>query len=563
MGYTSPGVTIIESVSPSIAPTLASPQIVALVGDAEGKQTATESVTLTGITASALRHTGVDEASAVLVDYTGKVIGTGSYTVVQTSDPNGGIVGDEISSVTRVASPGAAPTLAASGSGLTGTYQYVVTFINAGGETGPGPESSTIVLVNQGVALSGISIGAAGTTSRNIYRKKTAGTNADGVYHLVGTIANNSATTLNDTVDDITAQAGVAPPAGIGDGDTIQITYDYTDVSYYQPTLMSNYGDISAKYGSPYDADGNINSNLSFAARLMFVNGASEVLCVASKSPNQSDLQDALEFLESDPTVRIVYVADGSAGSIAALSAHVTTMNNIGYYRTGVAGRDGSVTNITPQSLRDSAKAINYEAVRLVSPTNFTMQNPVSGKDMNVGGQWVAAAIAGMTAARDVQIPLTRKSVAGFTGVNDLRTGSEQVLDSSAGLLAINLLGGVLFVRHDITTAVGSVNTRESSVVRAKYEMATRIKSALDAGVIGLVAPTQRALLVVRSVIIGVLEQLILEQAINGYEGVSARIADADPTTVEAQFQYDPAYPINNIVVTFSINTTTGTFVLQ
>jgi len=563
MAYVSPGVTIIENVTPSIAPTLASPQIVALVGDAEGKQTTTQSVTLTGTTPVALSRTGVDESSAVVRDYTGKIVGSGSYTVVETSDPNAGIEGDEISSITRVASPSAAPTLASSGAGLTGTYSYVVTFVNAGGETGPSPESSTIVLSNQGVNLTGVVVGAAGTTARNIYRKKSAGSNADGTFHLVGTIADNSTTTFSDTVDDATASAGVDAPAGIESGDTVSITYDYTDVTYYQPTLMSNYGDIAHKYGSPYDEDGNINSDLSFAARLMFLNGASEVLCVAAKSGAQADLQDALEFLESDPTVRIVVVADGSSGSLAALNAHVSSMNNIGYYRIGVAGRDGTSTSITQQNLRDSAKAINYEGVRLVSPTSFTMQNPVTGNDMNVGGQWVASAIAGMYAARDVQIPLTRKSLSGFTGINDLRTGSEQVLDSSAGLLAINLLGGVLFVRHDITTAVGSVNTREASVVRAKYEMATRLKSALDSGVVGLTAPTSRALLVVRSVITGVLEQMILEQAINGYANVTARIANADPTTVEAQFQYDPAYPINNIVVTFSINTQTGTFALQ
>ncbi len=562
MAYASPGVTIVESVTPSIAPTLASPQIVALVGDAAGKQTATESAVMTGSTPVPLRHTGVDESSAVVRDYTGKIVGPGSYTLVQTSDPNAGITGDEISSLTRVASPVTAPTLVSSGSGLTGTYQYVITFVNAGGETGPSPESSTIVLVNQGVQVT-IIVGPAGTTARNIYRKKTAGAGADGIYHLVGTVANNSGTTFSDTVADSVAATGVQPPAGIGDGDTVSITYDYTDVTYYQPTLFSNFGDVAAKYGGPWDDDGNINSELSFAARLMFLNGSSEVLCVAAKSAAQADLQDALELLESDPTVRIVHVADGTSGSLAALSAHVSSMNNIGYYRFGVAGRDGTSTTITQQNMRDSAKAINYEAIRLVNSTSFKMQNPVTGVDMNVGGQWVAAALAGMYAGRDVQIPLTRKSVAGFSGVNDLRTGSEQVLDSSAGLLAINLLGGVLIVRHDITTAVGSVNTRESSVVRAKYEMATRLKSSLDAGAVGLVAPTTRALLVVKSIITGVLEQMILEQAINSYQNVSARVADADPTTIEAQFQYGPAYPINNIVVTFSINTTTGNFALQ
>lgn len=561
--YSSPGVTVTESATPALAPLAASPALIALVGPASGNQSATESVVLTGTNPVTLSHTGVVSSSLVATDYTGATVGPGSYTVAQSSDPSG-VIGDELYTITRVGSPTAAPTLTAGTGALTGTYDYAVSFINAGGETGIGPASSTITVTAQGVSLAGIPVGPAGTTSRNIYRRKSAGTNADNTFHLVSTIANNTATTLtNEATSDAIANVAATPKAGVDDGATVTVTYNYADVAYFQPTFMSNYGDIASKYGAPYDANGNVNSALSFAARLMFVNGASEIVCVASASGAQSDLQNSLALLANDPTIRIVVIADGSASSLTALAAHVQSMNNQGFYRIGVAGRDGSASTITSASLRQTAQGINYEAIRLVSPTSYAMQNPVTGNQLNVGGQYMAAAIAGMYAARDPQIPLTRKPVAGFTGINDLRTGSELVLDSQAGLLAIDLLGGVLRVRHDITTAAGSVNTRESSVVRAKYEMATRLKLALDSAVIGLVAPRDRALLVVDSVVTGVLENLLLEQTINGYSNVTSRVANADPTTIQAQFEYDPAYPINNIQVNFSINTTTGDFSLN
>lgn len=561
--YSSPGVTVVETVTPALQPLTATPSILAIVGSASGNETATESVVLSGTSPVQLSHAGIVPSSLSAVDYTGSTVGTGSYTLQVASDPDVGVTGDEIYTITRVASPTNAPTLAAGTGTLTGTYNYAVAFVNAGGETGVGPGSLTIALTAQGVDLSSIPVGPAGTTSRNIYRRKSVGTNADNQYHLVATIANNTATTLTgETTTDTVANAAATPKAGIGDGDSVTVTYDYADTAYYQPTLLDNYGMIADKYGTPYDASGNVSSPLSFAARLAFLNGASEIVCVASTTAAQSDIQNALALLGNDPTIRIVVIADGSAGSLSALASHVQAMNTIGFYRIGVAGLDGSAGSIASSSLRQSAQGINYEAIRLVSPTSFATQNPVSGNQLNVGGQYMAAAIAGMYAARDVQIPLTRKSIAGFTGINDLRTASEEVLDSQAGLIAIDLLGGVLRVRHDVTTATGSVNTRESSVVRAKYEMATRLKLALDSSVIGLTAPVTRAILVVESVVTGVLEQLLLEQAINGYQSVDARVANTDPTTIQAQFEYTPAYPINNIVVNFSINTTTGDFAL-
>lgn len=561
--YSSPGVTVVETVTPALQPLTATPSILAIVGDASGNESATESVVLSGTSAVQLGHTGIVSSSLVATDYTGATVGTGSYTVQVSSDPNPSLTGDEVYTITRVASPTSAPTLTAGTGTLTGTYDYAVSFVNAGGETGIGPVSATITLAAQGASLAGIPTGPAGTASRNIYRRKSIGTSADNQFHLVATIANNTATTLtNESTTDAIATTAATPKAGIADGDTVTVSYEYADTTYYQPTLLDNYGMIADKYGNPYDASGNINSPLSFAARLAFLNGASEIVCVAAASTSQVDIQNALAQLANDPTIRIVVIADGTPGSLTALSTHVQSMNNIGLYRIGVAGLDGSASSITSASLRQSAQAINYEAIRLVSPTSFAMQNPVTSNQLNVGGQYMAAAIAGMYAARDVQIPLTRKTVAGFTGINDLRTASEQVLDSQSGLIAIDLLGGVLRVRHDVTTAPGSVNSRESSVVRAKYEMATRLKLALDSSVIGLTAPVDRAILVVESVITGVLEQMLLEQGINGYQSVDARVANTDPTTIQAQFEYTPAYPINNIVVSFSINTTTGDFTL-
>lgn len=566
--YNSPGVSVTEVITPSIAPLIASPQIVALIGTASGEQSASDRMILSGTTAVQLSKSGVNENSVVVtLSDSGIVVNPGTYIVVEGADPDPTVSGDEPYTIARQLQPTVAVTGAGSGTGtLTGTYVYAYTFVNAGGETGIGPVSTGVALSNTGANLSAIAIGPSGTTARNIYRMKTS-SGGDNLFHLIGTLNNNVATVLtNESTSDSVAQGdgvttfGTAtPPTGIVDGSTVIVSYTFADENYYAPTLLDNYNDIVAKYGVPFDpTDGTINSELSFAARIAFTNGASEILCVASASDNQSDRDAALSSLENNDSVSIVVDTGGTQNSVSSVLSHCTKMINQGLYRFGVGGLDGTATTIIPAAtMRSAAQGLNDESLRLVNSSSFQMTNPVTGLALNVGGQYMAAAIAGMYAARDVQIPLTRKSVSGFNSINDVRTASDLALDSQSGLLVIQNRGGVLQVRHDLTTAIGSVNTAESSVVRAKYEMASRLQQTLDSSIIGLVTSINQAPLVVQGAVAGVLAQLITEGAINAYANIVSR-ALADPTTIEVQFSYTPAYPINNIQVVFTIDATNG-----
>lgn len=559
--YNSPGVTVTESVNPALAPLLANPSVVALVGPSTGYQTASERIVLTGTSPVTLRYTGVNQSSVLVqssVD--GSTIGAGNYVITQGADPNSSVTGDEPYTIARATLPATGPTVAAGVGTLTGTYHYAVAFVNASGQTGIGPRSSDITVTAQGVNLSAIATGPTGTTSRAIYREKVISGVGQG-YHLVATINDNTTTVLtNETTSDTTAGNAASPLAGIADGDTVVVTYNYTDQNYYAPTTMDSFDAITAKYGSPYDSNGNINSALSFAARLLFLNGASELILVGTPTGSEADIDAGLAQLENLPEVRFVSVAAGSSAINNDVIAHVNKMNAQGYFRMAVLGIDGSATAVGTASQRTSAQAINEEAIMLVNSTSFQMQNPVTGRTLNVGGQYAAAAITGMWAGRDVQFPLTRKTVAGFVDINDKRTASDEALDSAAGLLVISNRGGVLQVRHSLTTAVGSISTREGSVVRAKYDMAHRMKDVLDSAVVGIVVPINRAPLIAQSVVVGLLEQLILEGSIQSYSNVSARVLDNDPTTVEVRYSYLPAFPINNISVIYTIDTTTGDF---
>jgi uncharacterized phage protein gp47/JayE len=91
---------------------------------------------------------------------------------------------------------------------LTGTYEYLVTFVTAGGETLSSPISNAITPAAQQANLTAIPIGGVGTLSRNIYRQK----NGSGNWRLIHTVADNTTTTYTDNVTDAAHDAGTLLP---------------------------------------------------------------------------------------------------------------------------------------------------------------------------------------------------------------------------------------------------------------------------------------------------------------------------------------------------------------
>jgi len=149
-----------------------------------------------------------------------------------------------ITSTGAVAAPTAAPTATGSATGGTlpaATYTYEVTFVGNGGETPPSPVSTGVTTTGttSSVALSAVPLGAAGTTSRNIYRA------SGGVYGLVGSIPDNTTTTFTDTGATV---PGVVPPTVNNSGATQYV---------HQPssTVVDNPQTYTIEHGSAVRAD--------------------------------------------------------------------------------------------------------------------------------------------------------------------------------------------------------------------------------------------------------------------------------------------------------------------
>lgn len=104
----------------------------------------------------------------------------------------------------------------------TGTLEYGVTFVTAGGETALGAASSPVVVTSHKVALSAIPLGGTGTTARKIYRSKNGG-----AYQYVATLADNSTTTYLDNIAD--GSLGGNPPSE-STAERVTVTAQATEV---------------------------------------------------------------------------------------------------------------------------------------------------------------------------------------------------------------------------------------------------------------------------------------------------------------------------------------------
>lgn len=104
--------------------------------------------------------------------------------------------------------PGATTAAAGTSPGLTGSYQWTVTFLKSGGETLAGVASAPLALAGQGGSLT-IPTGPPGTVGRNVYRSKNSG-----AYGYVGQVLDNLTTSYIDTLAD--GSVGAPPPAAGG-----------------------------------------------------------------------------------------------------------------------------------------------------------------------------------------------------------------------------------------------------------------------------------------------------------------------------------------------------------
>jgi hypothetical protein len=441
--------------------------------------------------------------------------------------------------------------------GLTIGYRNFIQSILINPDT-----NDTTPAINQTLAQKGIHTATVVVTNPNSGQIYTLNTD----YTVVNVGGTNGTSNALYTVSRVIS-------GHINPGATVQIQYQYTDPTYFQPYVFYDYSDVVKAYGAPFNTTtGAIQSELTLACKLAFLNGAYQIMTVAVNPANPSaptvgDYYNALNQFYDQALVAIVVPANGSMQPLQQLvQEHVDQQSANRFERRSIIGMDGTVTPVPSSQRIINAEELFDERIALVSPATFTYYSPELSNSITLGGQFMAAALAGMVMNMSLNQPLTHKIVTGFQNVAEIMLDGQKSYESQNGLMVVEMAppnGQRIWVRHGVTTNNGDLIHREWSIIGQQDAMVYTLRAYLNnANLIGQPIFDYTLINVKASVEAG-LQSLIVNSLIENYTGLSVRQLLTNPDVLEVRFSWQPAFPLNYIVLTFGISLITGNITTQ
>jgi hypothetical protein len=404
-------------------------------------------------------------------------------------------------------------------------------------------------------------------------------------YDFVVTGTGATATT---TIERVTGSTEIA------NGDTVIVTYNYADSAYYTPLVYEEYDGIANVYGEAFTTSSEaVNSPITLAAKIAFENGAGRLMIVPTNPADgtyQEQLVAAYAKVVTDYRAGMIvpiflhgYVSDDGSGDttsdlndgtavgsfITDVITHVEAAAAEGFGRIALIGLDPAYDEVIGVDTLATNAASNR--IVLVYPTKVNLYNSTANQTIEVGGYYLAAALAGILAGNTVDRGLTRQIVSSFvslpSSVFQAMTKAFKDTLSSSGVTVIETDRlQRLSVRHGVTTDMTSLLTREISLVRIADSLYQAVQFGMDnSGLIGEPIDEEMPSRV-KGALAGILEQAILDNVIIGWDNLLVRqqsLPSGDPTVIECKFSYQPAVPLNYITVQFQIDLQTGLLAFQ
>ena len=420
--------------------------------------------------------------------------------------------------------------------------------------------NDTTPAINRSLAKQGINTSSVLVTNPNSGQVYVAATD----YTIVNTGGTNGTSNALYTISRVIS-------GHINPGDTIQVSYNFTDPTFYDPNIFYSYSDVVAAYGQPFNlTTGAIQSELTLAAKFAFLNGAYQLMCVAVNPANPSaptvgDYSAALDKFFDQALVAIVVPCNGSMQPLQQIvQEHVDSQSNNRFERRAIIGMDGTVNPVSSSQRIINAQELSDERIALVCPATFQYFSPELNIDVTLGGQFMAAALAGMVMNMSFAQPLTHKVVVGFDDVVEIELDGQKNLESQNGLCVVEKTRHQLIrVRHGVSTDNSDMVHREWSITGQQDAMVYRLRDFLEnANLIG--QPIYDYTLVnVKASAEAALQSLVRDGLMVNYTGLSCRQLITNPDVLEITFSWQPAFPLNYIVVTFGVSLSTGSITAQ
>lgn len=349
-----------------------------------------------------------------------------------------------------------------------------------------------------------------------------------------------------------------------GIGDFYYLTYEYEKTDY-ETRLFTRFEDVRANYGSL-----SVSNPLSLAAYLAMLNGAVIVGCKQVRkaeggitAPSQRYIEaleelgrpleagiipDILVPLSSDPTVMGAYVDHADIQSSQR-------------YRQERRCIFGVASGTVPRDARNIARSLNNERTILVYPDSAIITIAGSDgleRDFVVDGTYIAAALAGSMVSPefDVATPVTRRTLVGFRRLNRRMDEVEKNRLAESGITVMEDRGVSIQVRDGLTTNMESRFTSTPSIIAIMDHVHRQTRSVLEkfVGMKFLSGRTQD----VELALTGLLNSLVEQQIIAGFQGVRAEPEPNDPTTLRVSAFYAPIFPLKYISITYTVGSSSS-----
>jgi hypothetical protein len=376
-------------------------------------------------------------------------------------------------------------------------------------------------------------------------------------------VSNTSGITVDDSGIVQTYEKGGNQPAV---GDVYYTSYVYAKQDF-STVLYTKLSTVTAAYGSATP-----ENPVSLAAYLAILNGS---VAVAIKQVQKDADLDSDGVNDSASEAAYMTAIDEIAGVLPGgsypdyivplkgdslvlfqyLAQQCDVQSSIRYRaeRTAICGLSAGTQ---PRDAGTMAQAVGRSRLRIMYPDLYTLTTTTATGEAEsylVDGTYMAAAWAGSRAAPtiDVATPWTGSRVLGFDKVARVLDAVEANQVAVRGVTVVSQNQRILLVRQGLTTDMTNVLTKLPTVIQIADEVQKRSRSTLDRfigskALGGLTGQIETAL---SNTLSGLVTQSIIAQ----YTGVSAAIAEDDPTVAEVEAYYQPVFPLLYIVITFNL----------
>ena len=313
--------------------------------------------------------------------------------------------------------------------------------------------------------------------------------------------------------------------SGSGGGQTVGLAAVRSKGESGGLLVLNRYEDAAAQFGA--------EENLTKLAQALFRNGAARV--VTAPVSGQEGYQAAFDLLAAEEDIDLV-VCDSTELTVQqALRQSVCQAS--GARRERIAVVSGAKAE-TVEDLTKRAQGLNSERVVLIAPGD--------------GNGLTAAAVAGAIAAeRDPAVPLGGAELRGLDGLEARYADSEIDTLVRGGVTPLENVGGMVSVIRGVTTRTKTgeaedITWRELTTIRIVDDVIPTIRNALRTR-FRRTKNTEQTRGAIRSQVVMELENKLARSIITGYDQVSVRADEENPTVCLVDFAFTVAHGLNQI----------------